>query len=174
MALTPQHSLPYPEATSDVRNGASDVQALADAVDARLGGAMFIASVASEGVANDDDDRLELSIDGTNDSDVFVSSGTNLIQYIGVPTVIATVYAQVTWSGNNAGSRKVEIWQNGVSECGQRLSPDSAEPFTQTIAWPLLLVNGDTLGLNVRQTSGASLNVTFGRFRCVVHGIPAA
>jgi len=170
MAQTDKHALPYPEPTAEARMGASDIQALAEAVDARLGGALVIASVADEPVANDTTDRLNLTVDDAGSSGVFENIGPNSIRYTGIPTVVATVYVAVTWAGNAAGSRRAILLQNGSVLVTDRITPD-AEQVTNLFSWPTELSTDDELALDVKQTSGGSLDVAIARFRCVVHGI---
>lgn len=174
MALTSKHSLPYPEPTADLRLGAGDIQALAQALDDRLGGALVSADLGVEAVANNTDDLLTLTVDDAETSNaLFEQAGANTIEYVGTPTVIATVYAQVTWAGNGAGSRRLRVLKNGNVQGTIRQAPD-ADPLTMILTWPVKLATGDTLTLEAWQNSGGALNVTAAKFRCVIAGVSPA
>lgn len=171
MALTDTHELPYPVETADVRLGASDVQALAEALDERLSGALVSADLGTESVANSTDDLLTLTVDAAESTDaLFSQAGANTIEYVGAPTVIATVYAQVTWAGNATGSRRVRVLKNGNVQGTIRQAPD-ADPLTMILTWPVKLATGDELTLEAWQNSGGALNVTAAKFRCVIGGV---
>ena len=167
MGTTPK-GLPYPEPTAFLRDGASAIRAEAEATDDALGGALFRATVATEAIGDSTDDKLDLTLT-IDDSPLFSNSGVNYIQYTG-PRVVAIVSAQVTWDGNAAGTRKATITLNDVDQASSRVTPDS-QPIIQGVTWPLILEAGDKLGLVVRQTSGAGLDVTGAKFRCVVLGV---
>lgn len=158
----------YPESTAFVRDGALAMQELAQDVDARIGGALFRATVGTEPIADSTDDKLDLTMTA-GDSPLFVNSGVNYIQYTG-PDVVAVITAQVTWAGDAAGTRKVTITLNDVDQASSRVTPD-AQPITQTFAWIAVLTSGDRLGLVARQTAGHAVNVTAAKFRCALLGV---
>lgn len=171
MATTSTHGLPYPLQSADARLGAGDIQALAEAVDDRLSGALVSADLGTEAVANNTDDLLTLTIDAGETSDaLFDQAGANTIEYVGTPTVIATVYAQVTWAGNATGSRRLRVLKNASVQATIRQAPD-ADPLTMILTWPIKLATGDELTLEAWQNSGGSLNVTAAKFRCVIGGV---
>lgn len=174
MALTDLHELPYPLPTADARLGAGDIQALAEALDERLSGALVSAEVGTEAVANSTDDLLTITVDDAETSNaLFEQAGANTIEYVGTATVIATVYAQVTWAGNGTGSRRVRILKNAGVQATVRQAPD-ADPLTMLATWPVKLTTGDELQLEAWQNSGGSLNVTAAKFRCVIAGVSPA
>lgn len=168
MGTTAKHGLPWPADTDLLIQGDNAIRALAEAVDNRLGGSLFRATVENEPVLNDVDDLLELNLTA-GDSSVFTDLG-NQIRYNGLK-VAAIVSAQVRWAGNGAGSRRIEIRQNGAEIIFDKESPDGTETTAQTLTWPVVLTDADTLGLAVRQTSGGSLNVLSGKFRCMILGL---
>lgn len=176
MGTTNRHGLPWPASSDLVKDGAAAIQALAEAIDARLSGAMIAADVGTETVANNADDLLTLTVDDAETSNaLFEQAGANTIEYVGTTTVITTAYAQVTWEGDATGSRRVRILKNGSSVNGVtvRLQPD-ADPLTMIATWPIRLATGDTLQLEVWQNSGAPLDVTAAKFRCVIAGVSPA
>lgn len=174
MATTDVHSLPYPEATADARLGAADIQALAEALDERLSGALVTADVATEAIPDSTNDLLNLTIDDDETAGaLFANSGALHIEYLGTPTVVATIYAQVTWEGDAAGTRRLRFLRNSVSFHTKRETPD-ADPITVSSAWPVLLSTGDIISLEVWQNSGGSLDVTAAQFKCVIAGVSPA
>lgn len=161
--------LPYPESTEFVKDGAGAIQGLAEAVDDRLGGDLFRATVVNEPVANDTDDTLDINMTG-GDSSLFTDGG-NYITYTG-PRCVAILSAQVRWEADASGARTMEMQVNGSEVIKIKDTPDGgAEPHIQALTWPVILDTGDTLKLVVRQTSGSSLDVTDGRYRAVVLGV---
>jgi hypothetical protein len=174
MATTSKHSLPYPLETADARLGASDIQALAEALDDRLSGALVVAEVGTETIANTTDDLLTLTVDDADTSNaLFEQAGANTIEYVGTPTVITTAYLQVTWEADATGSRRIRILKNGTAQATQRIAPD-ADILTQVIAWPVKLATGDLMTVDVWQNSGGALDVTAAKFRCVIMGVSPA
>lgn len=171
MPTTNRHDLPYPASSDLVKDGATAIQALAEAVDARLAGAMVAAEVGTETVANTTDDLLTLTVDdGETSNALFEQAGANTIEYVGSTTVIATAYLQVTWEADAAGSRRIRILKNGSAQATQRIQPDG-DVLTMVIAWPVRLATGDELTVDVWQNSGGALDVTSAKFRCVLGGV---
>jgi hypothetical protein len=174
MATTSKHALPYPLETADARLGASDIQALAEALDDKLAGALVAAEVGTEAVANTTDDLLTLTVDDADTSNaLFEQAGANTIEYVGTPTVITTAYLQVTWEVDATGSRRIRILKNGTAQATSRVQPDG-EVLTMVLAWPVKLATGDTITVDVWQNSGGALDVTAAKFRCVIAGVSPA
>jgi hypothetical protein len=171
MPTTSRHDLPYPASSDLVKDGATAIQALAEAIDARLAGAMVAAEVGTETVANSTDDLLTLTVDdGETSNALFEQAGANTIEYVGATTVIATAYLQVTWEADGAGSRRLRILKNGTAQATSRVQPD-ADVLTTVLTWPVRLSTGDELTVDVWQNSGGALDVTAAKFRCVIGGV---
>lgn len=174
MGATTNHELPWPENTAAVKDGAAAIRALAEAIDARLSGALFVADVATEAIPDAADDLLNLTLDDAQTSSgIFDNSGALHIEYLGTPTVIATVFASVGWEGDAAGTRRIRLLKNDSSFHTSRVTPD-ADALTQSTSWPVSLATGDILSLQVWQNSGGALDVTAAQFRCLVAGIAPA
>lgn len=87
------------------------------------------------------------------------ASNTDLIT-IAVPGIYL-VTANIEWQGNVTGLRQVLIVKNGASVSnGDLRTPPSGNNFEMAYSRPLRLAAGDTLRVNVFQTSGVSLDVT--------------
>lgn len=166
---TTDRGIPFPESDDFVKDGATAMQALAEAVDERIGGALLRATVANEGIADDVDDVLNLN-KTTGDSDLFDDSGAQ-IEYTGPDSVVALV-VQVAWEADAAGTRRVAIQVNGSTEVYEKNTPDGGtEQHVMVVPWLTKLETGDEIGVSVRQTSGSSLDVVSGKLRCVVLGV---
>jgi hypothetical protein len=171
MPTTTRHTLPYPASSDLVKDGATAIQALAEAIDARLAGAMVAAEVGTETVANTTDDLLTLTVDdGETSNALFEQAGANTIEYVGTTTVIVTCFLQVTWEVDGTGSRRIRILKNGTAQATSRVQPDG-EVLTMVVSWPIRLATGDELTVDVWQNSGGALDVTAAKFRAVIMGV---
>lgn len=167
---TTSKGLPYPEDTDFVQVGAQDIQALAEATDALLGGALFRATVENEPVAGDGTPDV-LNINMTAGDSALFTDGGNQITYAG-DTAVALLVGQVRWEASAAGSRTIELRVNGSEVIKDRdTAIDGGESHIQLVTWPVVLEAGDLLALAVSQTSGGPLDVVSGKFRCVVLGV---
>lgn len=161
--------LPFPKSDDFVKDGATAIQALAQATDSALGGALFRATVAGEPVADNTADRLQLTLT-VDDSELFSNTDGNLITYTGT-RVVALLSAQVVWAASGAGTRRIALIHDGAEVVAEKVNPIGGEVFPHAVSWPVILTSGDKLGLEVKQTSGGPLDVNTAKFRCVVLGV---
>jgi hypothetical protein len=106
------------------------------------------------------------------------SSGTNVVVPAGaIPggytTIAVMVIAQTTWHANGTGRRYVYAQQNGSNIAGVSFTGDSGEDMFEAVTGFAICAAGDTLSLDVKQTSGGALNC-YNSQLIVVRYAPAA
>lgn len=92
----------------------------------------------------------------------FPASDTSNANPISVPqTGIYLVQAATSWESDTTGGRTVRIRLNGSSNIAQDIRPAEATSASNIVVVTALSA-GDTIGKNVRQSSGGPLDVTGG------------
>lgn len=117
-----------------------------------------------------DQTQTLLTIDlSAGDSDAFSGSGTTAITYTG-PPMSMLLTGQLKFAVNGSGARRLGLLHNGVEVVFERANPDATSSFTTSIAWPIVVADGDTFGMRAYQNSGGSLDVSEGQLRGVIVG----
>jgi hypothetical protein len=172
MGTTATRGLPYPEPTGLVKVGAADFKALAEAVDTALGGAYYfgVLAPAPQSVPDSTGTTAVVGVDFESSVSTWAEAG-GVITYTG-PDALAVVTGFAAWATNGAGYRRSTLVHNGATVGASRDTPEGATATEQSTSAVVKLTSGDTLSLQVRQTSGAALNLTNALLRiAVVAGI---
>lgn len=89
------------------------------------------------------------------------------------PPCVAVVYAGVKWAANGTGYRRAIIRQSSVldSLTINQVDPDtSGQPSYHSTAGVFTLADGESIYVDVRQTSGASLDLIKAELRAAIVG----
>jgi hypothetical protein len=148
MGTTINHGLPYPEGTDLVISGDDAIQALAEAVDAKLewvtAAAFAHASAGSQAVSTD----TVIHFPGTQSLTGFAYDGAGGLHYTGGlrPFLIA-VSVTINNTGTDPESR-IEVRVNNVTIMGsESKTVGTAQTTTHTISVPCFLESGDVISI---------------------------
>lgn len=119
-------------------------------------------------IAHEEQKLLTIDL-SAGDSDAFSGSGTTAITYSG-PPMSMLLTGQARFAAASLGARRIGLMHNGSEVVFQRVNPDVTSTFTGSVAWPIVVSDGDTFGMRVYQNSQEPLQVTEGQLRGVIVG----
>jgi hypothetical protein len=78
----------------------------------------------------------------------------------GYTTIVLSIGVIAPWAGNAVGARSVAVYKNGATAGGSSIGAPDAFDMSMVFTIPdIEVVPGDTIVINVAQTSGGALNL---------------
>lgn len=161
-----------PLTEADLDTLSQDITDLDQRVQGTVASACVVSRNTNQSISNNTDTYVNFTIENLDIGGWFPGSGTTITVPAsaipdGATTILLGCAGDVTFATNSTGARIVELHVNGslVSGAGNTNYGLASDPTVVILNFKIIEVAaGDTIKLNVKQTSGGSLNLTVARF----------